>query len=665
MLKPRSRIAPLRGGGGFVCYSQAEETRRALAARRPSREGKANMGEMMRGLGLGALRALSAAAMAAVVVLGVLATAPTLAQAAETDAGQEIYAIFYDNPDGKSHTLVIQNGNTLDLAYPKPADGHVILVCDRSKYNDGGRCGCGNELRYGLSDSVRHFTTKAVVKNGVRPHMLNEWFADFDNMTTVDLSGLDTSQVTTMAGMFRGCETLQALDVSGFNTSRVTDISAMFSGCSSLRSLDLSGFDTSNVTEMHFSAGGYGVFEGCESLVTLTLGELFDTSAVTNMSRMFDSCESLEWIDLSTFDTSKVTDMRQMFSGCRSLKAIDLSTFDTSKVADMSGMFSHCASLKSLPFPASFETDWVTDMSDMFFGCSSLKSLDLSSFNVTRVRNMNFMLHFIPQGTFDPALFTEIKVTLPGDGDFSKADLPGGFLSGSTFDAVQSHMVRWRNEKGQVFAADAIPARTAGTYTAVLEGSADPDAGAVAPSHPATRKTSLTSAKVTVPARTWTGKAQKPAVAVKVGGKTLREGRDYTVSCKAAKNVGSYKVTVKGKGPYTGTKTATFKINSKGISVKKLKKAKRGFTVTWKKPGKAALKQTTGYQVRWSLKKSMKGAKSQTVKATSSAGKKCTLKVSKLKGGKKYYVQVRTYKKVSGKTYYSSWSKAKAVKTKK
>ena len=191
------------------------------------------MGETMRRLGLGALRALSAAAMAAVVALGVLATVPTLAQAAETDAGQEIYAIFYDNPDGKSYTLVIQNGNELDPGYPTPSDDRVILVCDGSKYNDGDLlCGCGNELRYGLSDSVRHFTTKAVVKNGVRPHMLNEWFADFDNMTTVDLSGLDTSQVTTMAGMFRGCETLQALDGSGFNTSRVTATSAMFSGCS-------------------------------------------------------------------------------------------------------------------------------------------------------------------------------------------------------------------------------------------------------------------------------------------------------------------------------------------------------------------------------------------------------------------------------------------------
>lgn len=175
----------------------------------------------------------------------------------------------------------------------------------------------------------------------------------------------------------------------------------------------------------------------------------------------------------------------------------------------------------------------------------------------------------------------------------------------------------------------------------------------------------IVSASVSVKSKTYNGKVQKPAVTVKMGGQTLKAGRDYTVSCKAGKNVGSYKVTVTGKGSYTGTKTATFKINPKGTSVKKLKKAKRGFAVTWKKPSKANLKQTTGYQVRWSLKKSMKGAKTKTVKATTKAGKKCTLKVSKLKGGKKYYVQVRTYKKTGGKTDYSSWSKAKTVKIKK
>ena len=101
--------------------------------------------------------------------------------------------------------------------------------------------------------------------------------------------------------------------------------------------------------------------------------------------------------------------------------------------------------------------------------------------------------------------------------------------------------------------------------------------------------------------------------------------------------------------------------------MKKLSKAKKAFTVTWKRPTKAHLKQTTGYQVRWSTSKKFtkKTTKVKTIKKTASAGKKCSLRVSKLKAKKTYYVQVRTYKKVGKATYYSAWSKAKTVKTKK
>ena len=182
----------------------------------------------------------------------------------------------------------------------------------------------------------------------------------------------------------------------------------------------------------------------------------------------------------------------------------------------------------------------------------------------------------------------------------------------------------------------------------------------------ALQPTSLAKASVSVKAKAWTGKTLKPAApTVKLGSKTLRSGVDYAWSCKGGRAVGSYKVTVTGKGAYAGTKTATFKIVPKGTSVKKLTKAKRAFAVKWKKPSKAALKQTTGYQVRWSTSKKFakKATKLKTVKATTSAGKKCSLKVSKLKAKKKYYVQVRAYKKVGKATYYSSWSKAKAVKT--
>lgn len=181
-------------------------------------------------------------------------------------------------------------------------------------------------------------------------------------------------------------------------------------------------------------------------------------------------------------------------------------------------------------------------------------------------------------------------------------------------------------------------------------------------------RVSLVNSKITVKSKVYNGKTQKCAVpTVKVGGKTLRHKVDFTYSCKAGKKIGSYKVTVKGAGKYAGAKTATFQVVPKGTSVKKLSKAKRAFTVKWKKPSKAHLKQTTGYQVRWSISKKFtkKTTKVKTVKATSAAGRKCTLKVSKLKAKKTYYVQVRTYKKVGGKTYYSSWSKAKAVKTRK
>lgn len=65
----------------------------------------------------------------------------------------------------------------------------------------------------------------------------------------------------------------------------------------------------------------------------------------------------------------------------------------------------------------------------------------------------------------------------------------------------------------------------------------------------------------------------------------------------------------------------------------------------------------TGYQIQYGTKKNFKGAKSVKTKAT-------TKTVSKL-AKKKYYVRVRTYKVVDGKTYYSSWSGAKTVTIKK
>lgn len=84
---------------------------------------------------------------------------------------------------------------------------------------------------------------------------------------------------------------------------------------------------------------------------------------------------------------------------------------------------------------------------------------------------------------------------------------------------------------------------------------------------------------------------------------------------------------------------------------------KNGFRVKWSKQAK---RFCTGYQIRYSTSRSMKGSQVKTVKGAN----KQTAKIGKLKGGKRYYVQVRVYKTVSGKNYCSAWSKKTAVKTK-
>ena len=73
-------------------------------------------------------------------------------------------------------------------------------------------------------------------------------FASCSSLTAVDLSNLDTSNVTNMYAMFYHCNSLTLLDLSNFNTSKVTSMGSMFDGCSSLTSLDLSSFNTRNVT---------------------------------------------------------------------------------------------------------------------------------------------------------------------------------------------------------------------------------------------------------------------------------------------------------------------------------------------------------------------------------------------------------------------------------
>ena len=107
------------------------------------------------------------------------------------------------------------------------------------------------------------------------------------------------------------------------------------------------------------------LFYNFSKLTKIENVNLLDTSNVTDMSHMFQSCIKLTNLDLSSFDTSQVTNMGEMFSGSTRLTILDVSNFDTSNVTNMSYMFKNCSKLTSLDFrKATF--DKVTNYSSMF-----------------------------------------------------------------------------------------------------------------------------------------------------------------------------------------------------------------------------------------------------------------------------------------------------------
>ncbi|EAE4586712.1 BspA family leucine-rich repeat surface protein [Listeria monocytogenes] len=208
-------------------------------------------------------------------------------------------------------------------------------------------------------------------------------FKNCSNLMEVDLSGLDTSAVTTMWDMFNSCRALEELDVSHFDTSSVTNMSYMFYDNRNLEVLDVSNLDTSSVTNM------YAMFEDCTSLEELDVSH-FDTSSVTDMYRVFNGCEKLKKLDVSNFDTSSATAMVQMFRNCSALEKLDVSNFNTSLVTDMRAMFAGCTSLEALDV-SNFDTSLVTNMAAMFSDNEKVEKLDLSTFDTSSVTNMGTM----------------------------------------------------------------------------------------------------------------------------------------------------------------------------------------------------------------------------------------------------------------------------------
>ena len=145
---------------------------------------------------------------------------------------------------------------------------------------------------------------------------------------STQMKGLKAQANTNSSYMFYSKSNLKKIDLTMLDTRNVTNMRAMFSACSGLADLDLTPIDTSKVINMRF------MFDGCSGLTSLNLTNL-DTKYVTNMDSMFRGCSGLTALDLSHLDTRNVTSMTSMFYDCSGLTTLDLSSLNTQKVMDM------------------------------------------------------------------------------------------------------------------------------------------------------------------------------------------------------------------------------------------------------------------------------------------------------------------------------------------
>ena len=172
------------------------------------------------------------------------------------------------------------------------------------------------------------------------------WSNYKESITTVAFSSPVSAQTCT--NMFNGCTNLNAVYLDNFYTNDVTDMSRMFANCISLEVIEF-GMTVSSQDEDAFYAKG----------MFTPYRDNFLTDNVTNMASMFEDCKSLHAFKLQNLAVRNVMDFSNMFAGCSSLESMDLTGLTVHKDAKVADMFANCKNLLNITnqniFPSEIE----------------------------------------------------------------------------------------------------------------------------------------------------------------------------------------------------------------------------------------------------------------------------------------------------------------------
>ena len=148
-------------------------------------------------------------------------------------------------------TVKIPLKEIAEKAANKEISGYKVGVKPTIQYEGGD----GIKISFSSNSQLTSLSFTSAF-NGAIPNItsMGSMFADCSSLTSLNLSGFDTSKVTYMDSTFASCRALTSLNLSGFDTSKVTYMGSMFSGCRALTSLRFpsnKSFDISSTGLVH------------------------------------------------------------------------------------------------------------------------------------------------------------------------------------------------------------------------------------------------------------------------------------------------------------------------------------------------------------------------------------------------------------------------------
>lgn len=189
-------------------------------------------------------------------------------------------------------------------------------------------------------------------------------------LTSVNCSNWNTSKVTSLLGIFRGCSMLTTLtNIKNINTSKVTIFKDAFYGCSSLTTLDLSGWNFTNTDSANYV---YMMCSYCTKLKTLNLGNFTTNTSVTYQHYIFQSSTALRTITLT----------------CNNSYALQSFFNDLPDITPESGTINLTTTLTSLNSTAATSKGWTINKqtkSKICLGSTVLSKIYKGSTEITKV----------------------------------------------------------------------------------------------------------------------------------------------------------------------------------------------------------------------------------------------------------------------------------------